>query len=39
MSLFVVYVLLPEQKCLQLPLKFNAGITVSNVNRQTVPYG
>ena len=30
-SLFVVYVLLPEQKCLQLPLKFDAGITVSNV--------
>ena len=34
-NLFVVYVLLPEQKCLQLPLKCDAGI--SNVNRQTIP--
>ena len=37
MSLFVVYIVLPEQKCLQLPLKCSAGITISNVNRQTVP--
>ena len=36
-SMSVFYVLLLQQKCLQLPLKFDAGITISNVNRQTVP--
>ena len=38
-SRFVVYVLLREQKCLQLPLKYDAGITISNVKRQPVAAG
>ena len=36
-SRYVVSVLLPDQKCLQLPLKCDAAINISYANRQTVP--